>query len=76
LTVKVSVACRFLRIFSFEVNAVDKILFLALGVLFTSMGMAQGLPAAGAAHLQRQVQGQTITSKELPAAELTFGKNF
>jgi hypothetical protein len=55
---------------------VDKIHFLALGVLFTSVGMAQGLPAAGAAHLQREVQGQTITSKELPAAELTFSKNF
>ena len=54
----------------------DKILFLALGALFTSVGMAQGLPAAGAAQLEREVQGQTITSKELPAAELTFGKNF
>src|SRR5580692_7445011 len=38
--------------------------------------MAQGLPAAGFPHLQREVQGQTITSKELPAAELTFSKNF
>ena len=54
----------------------DKILSLALGVLFSSVGMAQGLPAAGFAHLQREVQGQTITSKELPAAELTFSKNF
>src|ERR1700733_7336069 len=66
----------FVRIFSWEVNEVDKILFLVLGVLLAFTGMAQGMPAARAVHLQREVQGQTITSKELPAVELTFGKNF
>jgi hypothetical protein len=60
----------------FRGNEVDKIVFIVLGVVFSSPGLAQNLPAAGAAPLLRQVQGQTIVSKELPAAELTFDKAF
>ena len=39
------------------------------------MAQAQGVPAPASAQL-REVRGQTIFSKELPAATLTFGKDF
>jgi hypothetical protein len=55
---------------------VDKIVPIVLSVLLSSPGLAQNLPTAGAVRLQRQVQGQTIISKELPAVELTFAKDF
>lgn len=53
----------------------NKIVLAVLGILVSSLGLAQSLPAKTAASLQRRVQGQTIISNELPAAELTFGKD-
>jgi hypothetical protein len=44
---------------------------LAIG--FAALAFAQSTTAGP---LRREVQGQTIISKELPAAELTFGKDF
>jgi hypothetical protein len=55
---------------------VDEIVSMVLGILFSSFGLAQILPTATTALLQREVKGQTIISKELPAAELTFDKDF
>jgi hypothetical protein len=55
---------------------VNKIGWTLLGVLVSSLGLAQSLPTTAAAPLQRQVQGQAIISNELPAAQLTFGKDF
>jgi hypothetical protein len=46
-----------------------------LCVLLSSLALAQG-PSAPQLPPQRKVDGQTIVSKELPAAELTFGKDF
>lgn len=45
-------------------------------ILFALSAFAQNQSAAGSPALQRQVKGQTITSNELPAARLTFGKDF
>jgi hypothetical protein len=55
---------------------VNKIVWTLAGVLVASLGLTQGLPTTTVAPVQRQVQVQTIISKELPAAELTFGKDF
>jgi len=41
--------------------------------LISSLAFAQNAPTPPA---QRQAQGQTIVSNELPAADLTFGKDF
>lgn len=41
--------------------------------LFSALFFAQNAPAPP---VQRQVQGQTIVSNELPAADLTFDKDF
>ncbi|MGO9127302.1 MAG: hypothetical protein ACLP6G_20730 [Terriglobales bacterium] len=54
----------------------NKIVVAVLGILVSSLGLAQNLPKETAASLQRQVRGQILISKELPAAELTFGKDF
>ena len=54
----------------------DKVASMLLAILFSSAGLAQSLPIPTVASLQRQVQGQTIISKELPAAALTFAKDF
>jgi hypothetical protein len=51
----------------------NKIALIALGVLVSSLVHAQSPPTTP---VQRQEQGQTITSKESPAADLTFGKDF
>ncbi len=45
--------------------------WIALAVLITSLA-----PAQTAEIKQRQVQGQTLTSKQLPAADLILGKDF
>ena len=47
-----------------------------LGILLASPVPAQSPPTMVTPALQRQVQGQTIISKELPAAELSFDKGF
>lgn len=44
-----------------------------VAALFSSLFFAQNAPAPP---VQRQVQGQTIVSSELPAADLTFDKDF
>ena len=54
----------------------DKVASMLLAILFSSVGVAQSPPIPTAASSQREVQGQTIISKELPAAELTFAKEF
>ena len=54
----------------------DKIILMFLGVFFSSLQPAQTSPTATAPPLQRQVDGQTIISKELPAADLTFAREF
>lgn len=44
-------------------------------IVFVSQAVAQ-ISSAAAAPPSRQVRGQTIISNELPAAELTFGKDY
>jgi len=58
-------------------NNLLRILFkLSFSTAFlASVGLAQEAPVAGVPQL-REVRGQTIFSKELPAADLTFGKDF
>jgi hypothetical protein len=49
------------------------ILATLLGVLFSSLLLAQNAPSPP---VQRQVQGQTLVSKELPAAQFTFSESY
>jgi hypothetical protein len=51
----------------------NRIAATVLAILASSFAIAQ---SAGTTPVQRQVQGQTVTSRELPAAELTFAKDF
>jgi len=51
----------------------NKILALLLTALFSTLACAQDAPPPA---MQRQVHGQTIISTELPAADLTFDKDF
>ncbi|HWZ99515.1 MAG TPA: hypothetical protein VN025_17290 [Candidatus Dormibacteraeota bacterium] len=51
----------------------DKLFVLFLIVLASSLALAQTPPLPP---VQRQVQNQTIISNELPAADLTFAKEF
>jgi hypothetical protein len=44
-----------------------------LGVLFCALAFAQNAPAPP---VQRQVQGHTLMSKELPAAQFTFSNDY
>jgi hypothetical protein len=55
---------------------VNKIVWTVAGVLVASLALAQSLPSTTAAPVQREVHGRIIISKELPAADLTFGKDF
>lgn len=48
------------------------ILATLLGVLFCSLVLAQNAPSPP---VQRQVQGQTLVSKELPAVQFTFSES-
>jgi hypothetical protein len=45
-------------------------------ILVSLIAFPQSQPAAVGKSLQRQVKGQTITSNQFPAAELTFGNDF
>ena len=54
----------------------NKIVFIFPGILLSWLCLAQNLPTASAAASMRRVQGQTIVSNELPAAELTFGNTY
>jgi hypothetical protein len=56
-------------------NGMRTIVSAGLCVLLSSLALAQG-PSAPQPPPQRNVEGQTIVSKELPAAELIFGKDF
>lgn len=49
--------------------------FTVAAALFVGMAFAQSAPAPASSQL-REVRGQTIVSKELPAATLTFGRDF
>lgn len=49
------------------------ILATLLGVLFSSLVLAQN---ALSPSVQRQVQGKTLVSKELPAAQFTFSESY
>ena len=49
--------------------------FALAAASIAAVAQAQGAPAPASAQL-REVRGQTIFSKELPAATLTFGKEF
>lgn len=51
----------------------NKIRTALLGLLFSALALAQNAPSPG---VQRQVRGQTIISKEFPAADLTFPEDF
>ena len=46
---------------------------ILLAALFSAVALPQNVSVPA---VQRHVQGQTITSNELPAADLTFGKDF
>jgi hypothetical protein len=58
---------------SCEVSGVNTIRTTLVTVLFSTFLLAQNPPTPP---VQRQVQGQTILSSELPAADLTFDKDF
>jgi hypothetical protein len=53
---------------------VRSFLYVALGIL-SSLGFAQN-PSPATPAPQRQINGRTIISKELPAADLTIGESF
>jgi hypothetical protein len=53
-----------------------KIVLTIVSILLSPLGLAQSLPTTATPAVQRQVQGHTIISNELPAAGLTFGKEF
>jgi hypothetical protein len=56
-------------------NGLARIGAALLAALLSSVAFGQNAPASDVARL-RQVHGQTILSKDLPAASLTFGKDF
>jgi hypothetical protein len=49
--------------------------FAVSAALIAGMALGQSTPSPASPHL-REVRGQSIVSKELPAATLTFGKDF